>query len=757
MPDFTAVDYRRLVESVTDYAIVMLDASGRVATWTTEATRITGFDADDIVGGQLAAMYPEEDVAAEKPARALETAAATGQFKETGWRLRKDGSRFRADVVISAMRNADGALGGFVTLTRDLSRHPDDAERRLLRSVIETLGSAVGVCDARGFTVQVNAAARALSGASVNQPQSISDAIRTHGIFLPDGVTPYPIGESTMARALRGEASSGFEAVFRNAAHPDGLVVSTSAWPMRDDAGVVIGAVTVSHDITERKRMENELRAQQRLLRSVLDSIAETVSVFDPAGALVLSNPAHQRIYGQLAAGTAVADLARQYGVFSIDGRTRLAPSEVPVARALRGETVDNCELLIKTPSRPDGVFVSVNAQLLRTDDDAVVGVVVTSRDVTAQRAAEAALAEQSNLQRLILDCLAEGVIVYDVQGHRILMNPAAHTIARVSLPDDSTLADCYTALHAADRRPMASHETAVARSLRGEHVDDLEMILRVAGSDQETTLSTTARPLVDAAGAMRGAVVTTRNITAQHLAEAENRALIEKLHRSNAELEQFAYVASHDLRAPLRAIATLSQWIGDDQDSTLSPDGREHLTLLRQRAQRMDQLLVDLLDYARASKLKSDVAVVDVARLVREVIDLAMPPSGFSVEVDDGGLSIETAALPLKRVLLNLVTNAIKHHDRSDGSIRISVRDLGDTLEFVAADDGPGIPPQFHERIFQMFQTLKPRDRVEGSGMGLALVRKLVEQAGGAVGVESEGRGTTFRFTWPKTEAKGG
>ncbi len=140
------------------------------------------------------------------------------------------------------------------------------------------------------------------------------------------------------------------------------------------------------------------------------------------------------------------------------------------------------------------------------------------------------------------------------------------------------------------------------------------------------------------------------------------------------------------------------------------------------------------------------------MAALVAEVVELCSPPPGFAVDAAAPLPTLATARMPLRRVLLNLIANALKHHDRPAGKISVAVRGVPEFYTFLVSDDGPGIPPRFHEKVFQMFQTLKPRDTVEGSGMGLALVRKLVENAGGRIWIESPGnRGTTFLFTWPR------
>ena len=137
-------------------------------------------------------------------------------------------------------------------------------------------------------------------------------------------------------------------------------------------------------------------------------------------------------------------------------------------------------------------------------------------------------------------------------------------------------------------------------------------------------------------------------------------------------------------------------------------------------------------------------------------ILELLSPPNGFTVKVSASFADIDVPRMPLQQILMNLISNAMKHHDKTAGCIKVTVEDEGHMYAFAVEDDGPGISAQFHEQVFKMFQTLKPRDRVEGSGMGLAMVRKNVEVFGGTVKLESaEGKGSIFRFTWPKTQQR--
>ncbi len=240
---------------------------------------------------------------------------------------------------------------------------------------------------------------------------------------------------------------------------------------------------------------------------------------------------------------------------------------------------------------------------------------------------------------------------------------------------------------------------------------------------------------------------------------EARARALTEKslqkytreLERSNKELNEFAYVASHDLKAPLRGIMQLASWIEEDIKDNLEEQTREYLHLLHNRTQRLEQLLNDLLAYSRVGRKHGDIKTIDIAELSQELFRLLNPPPGFTLICDDKLPSLNTLAVPLEQILRNLINNAIKHHDQAEGTIHVSVKATTDGFDFSIADDGPGIAPQQQERIFGIFQTLKPRDEVEGSGMGLAIVKKLLDNYHCHIRVESDGlRGTTMHFNWP-------
>ncbi len=243
----------------------------------------------------------------------------------------------------------------------------------------------------------------------------------------------------------------------------------------------------------------------------------------------------------------------------------------------------------------------------------------------------------------------------------------------------------------------------------------------------------------------------------ATEMALAERNLASAALERSNRELNQFAYVASHDLKAPLRGIANLAQWVEEDLGQAMTTGAREHIRVLLSRVRRMESLIDGILAYARAGRGEGHRESVDVGQLVQEVLELLSPPSGsFSVTVAPDLPQVSAVRAPFQQVWMNLLGNAFKHAHREGAEIRVGAADRGTTWEFAVADNGPGIAPQYHQRVFGIFQTLAARDKLEGTGIGLATVKKLVESEGGHVWVESQvGQGATFRFTWPKMGAR--
>jgi PAS domain S-box-containing protein len=551
--------YRRLVESVSDYAIFALDAKGYVTSWNPGAQRIKGYSGDEIIGRHFSSFYPPEDTAWGKPAWELEVAAREGRIEDEGWRLRKDGSRFWANVVISAVRNSQGEVIGFAKVTRDLTerrkaeealRHSEERFRLLVQSVRDY---AILMLDAEGSIASWNEGAQHIKGYSADEILG-----RSFTLFYP----PEAIAQGFPQRELEAAARDGrFE---------------DEGWRVRKDGSRFWANVVIT---------------------------------------------------------------------------------------------------------------------ALRNSEGRLVGFAKVTRDLTARREAEA-------------------------QARRLAAEQAAHAEAERR---SAELAELNERLQeqAVELETQAEELRLLAEALHHRNEE-----LQAALADAKTARETAERSAAAAIDAYR-------------------------------ELDQFAYVASHDLKAPLRGIANLAQWIQDDTGERLGAESTEHMRLLQGRVHRMEALIDGILAYSRAGRMLNSPERVDTGALVREVIELLAPPPEVSIEVPSQMPAVNAERVPLQQVFLNLIGNAVKHTrvERSDVIVRVNWRDLGDAFEFSVSDNGPGIDPEFHERIWGIFQTLAPRDKVEGTGIGLSVVRKIVESRGGSTSVESApSQGATFRFIWPKT-----
>lgn len=232
-------------------------------------------------------------------------------------------------------------------------------------------------------------------------------------------------------------------------------------------------------------------------------------------------------------------------------------------------------------------------------------------------------------------------------------------------------------------------------------------------------------------------------DVTKELLIQAEH------LEKSNKDLQEFSYVASHDLKSPLNAIKQLASWVKDDCDDILPEESKKHLILLQSRADRMLKLLSDLLSYSRLSEASYEYKIVNLEMMVKDCFEVDVNSGSFTYSVSS--VEIDVPFIPFEIVMRNLISNSIKHHDRLKGEITVSYQKGHESHVLEVRDDGPGIPKELHKKAMEMFQTLKSRDKLEGSGMGLAIVKKIVEQHGGTIMIKAvEGRGTTFMITWP-------
>jgi len=350
--------------------------------------------------------------------------------------------------------------------------------------------------------------------------------------------------------------------------------------------------------------------------------------------------------------------------------------------------------------------------------------------------------ASEENLRRLFRLSL-DLMCVAGLDGYFKKVNPAFETV--LGYDREELLARQFIEfVHPEDQEATLKEVASLAE---GAMTVDFENRYRTQSGDYRW-LAWRAAPVVES-----GLIyAVARDITEQKRNQVLLESRTEELARSNADLEQFAYVASHDLRAPLRSIVSLSKFIEEDLGDAIPEQTRGHLIELRRRTNLMKALIDDLLVYSQAGRSAETIVEVDAARLVRGVAFMLDPPAGFEITFEGDPPVFETLRGPLEQVLRNLIDNAVKHHHQDRGKIVVSALDRGDFWELTIHDDGPGITADDYALVLESSNQTEDSRSPQASGMGLPIVQRIVEGFGGEVRLDpGKGRGTRIHFTWPK------
>ncbi|WP_373546394.1 ATP-binding protein [Chamaesiphon sp.] len=366
--------------------------------------------------------------------------------------------------------------------------------------------------------------------------------------------------------------------------------------------------------------------------------------------------------------------------------------------------------------------------------------------DITDRKRDEAALHRSEEFTRRILESDLDCIKVLDSEGHLLYMNSGGQVMMEID--DFATVANTHWLdSWQSDDTEAAAGAFAIAKAGGVGKFDGY--CATAKGTPKWWSVVIT--PLPDIGDDMGQILLVSRDITERKQLELINQAQIielqqlnhalmltqQQLSERNEELDRFGFIVAHDLKAPLRSIANLSEWIEEDLSDRILENDRQQFHLLRQRVKRMDALVDGLLNYSRLGKQALAIETVDVAQLLTEIVDSLSSPS-FQIEILSALPMLDTKRILLSQVFANLLSNAIKHHSRADGRIEITAEDLGDRYQFSIVDDGDGIPVgEARQRIFDIFHTLKPSTSNENTGIGLALVKKIVEGEGGQIWVE--------------------
>ncbi|WP_233854639.1 ATP-binding protein [Dyadobacter sp. CY326] len=360
---------------------------------------------------------------------------------------------------------------------------------------------------------------------------------------------------------------------------------------------------------------------------------------------------------------------------------------------------------------------------------------------IAEQKTEEAALTNK----RLedVVSSITEILVQLDSQGNIVYLNKAWETITGYAVNEciNRNWMDFFSDSAAEINELLSSESTSIEATIKIFTAQRKEIWIGVSLMRQFD------------GDACVGYIGTFSDVTERVLAEKKLKSYMRDLERINAELDQFAYVVSHDLKAPLRAINNLSEWIEEDISHLLEGDTLDQFKLLRGRVHRMENLINGILSYSRAGRIKTTKERFVINSLVEDLHETfsSKKPIRFILE-GNPNLVLETEKITLTQILQNLISNGIKYNDKAEIEITIGWTEDEKKYEFYVADNGPGISPEFHDRIFVIFQTLQARDEIESTGVGLAIVKKILDEKGGIIRIESKmTEGTRFIFTWPK------
>lgn len=511
--------------------------------------------------------------------------------------------------------------------------------------------------------------------------------------------------------------------------------------PVFDRAGKLIQILGTGGNVLQLKQIQSELKRSEERLKILFQHAPYGCYLCDLQGRFLDVNRATALISGHTREELIGASIL-EIGLVPESQRSQVTAL---LSTAAAGQPLPATEFKVCRTDGKEGM-VEITGHPVTIDGQTLL--LGAARDITERMRNEENLKESLSLVRATLESTADGIVVLDTQGKIKDFNEQFQELWR--LPSDILATrDGKRALTASLAElvdPEAFLATARALHDRPEQEDHGTLHFR-DGRVVEYYLK--PQSLGDH---IVGRVWSFRDVTRAYRAQQEQERLLEQVAAINEELRHFAYVVSHDLKAPLRGIKLLTEWLCTDYSDRLGDDAQENLALLQNRVRRMYNLIEGVLQYSRVGRIYENHTRVNLNAVLTSIIDTIAPPDHIAITVEGTLPTIECEKTRIVQVFQNLLTNAVKYMDKADGRIVVAHQDAGDAWQFSVSDNGPGIEACHFERVFKIFQTLTSRDEFESTGVGLTLVKKIVELYGGEIWIESElGQGATFHFTLPK------
>ncbi|HOI13554.1 MAG TPA: PAS domain S-box protein [Methanoculleus sp.] len=743
-----------IVENSND-AILGITPEGLISTWNRGAEQVYGYTADEAIGRHVSTLAP--------PDRQSETLKVIekigkGEIVEHFETIRRKGGGdlIHISATISPLRDDDGEISGFSAISRDvtekiLMEKALEEQKEWLSITLRSIGDAVIATDNRGLVTFMNPVAGQLTG----WPADEARGRPLEEIFVIRNEHTGEQVESPVKKVLREGIVVGL------ANHTELIAKGGTVWPIDDSAapirnanGDMIGIVLVFHEISEKKKAEKAIVEANHKYRDIIEFLPDATCVIDTNGVVIAWNRATETLTGVpkeeiIGKGDYAYALPfyneRRPCLIDFVGLDASAIPQGYLDLRREGEAIYS-DRFVPSLYNGKGAHLWLKASPLYDSTGTRVGAIQSIRDITGIKQIERKLRESEETYRTVFEYTGTATAI---------------------LEDDGIISLANTKLGELLGIPVARVQgTHITRYFQGESLEKVREYHRRRRTGPGTVQvyeaqvvrdDGEARDVLLTVGLIPGtqqSVASLLDITAQKQYEKQLKKYAQDLQRSNQELEHFAYVASHDLQEPLRAVASHTQILAKNYMDQLSPDAEKHMTFVVDGASRMKELIDDLLMYSRVQTRGKPFEATDCEAVLSDVLkNLQLKIQESSAVISHDPLpTVQGDATQLRQIFQNLIENALKFSGDQAPRVQVSVRELPDTWEFSVRDNGIGIDPQYFERIFVIFQRLHTRSEYSGTGLGLAICKRIVERHGGGITVESRpGEGSTFSFTIAK------
>lgn len=744
--------FRLMVSEVKDYAIFMINPNGIVSSWNEGAQRIKGYEAEEITGKHFSCFYTKEDIKNKKPEVELTIAKKTGRFHEEGWRIKKDGSKFWANITITPIRDESGELIGFSKVTHDMTeqnrtrKELKESESRF-RGIFESNLLGIFILDAKGVITNANNAFLKIVG--YTQKELIKGNLKWSDLTPPEY-------HETDKEKLKVLVENGVIKPYeKESIHKNGkripIVISVAT------LGQKHSIVATILDITDRKKAEEKIRQSEIKYRELIENLHAGVVVHGPNTEILISNNKASQLLGlskEQMMGKKAIDPAWH---FLQNDETIMPLEEYPINKVLTSnQALKNYVVGISRPDKKNPVWVLCNAYPQFNKDGSLAQVIITFIDITELKETESELHlknivfESSIASNSIAD--KEGIITHvnqafiDLWGYKTKEEAIGNSVADffVNPEDAGPVMESLTTTDKWEGEFLAKHKSGSTFISKG--------LATIIKNKNEEIIGYQSANI---------------DITDQKKAEEEIKELNETLEQKvndrtaqleavNKELESFNYSVSHDLRAPLRAITGYSNILYDDYISKLDDDGKVFLNSIHENSMYMANLIDDILEFSRLGRTEIRTQEINMQTLFQNSFkELYKLETNRKINFHCKDIPDTKGDFTLiKLVVSNLLSNAIKYtSNKETAEIDVSCEIKDNKCIYKIQDNGVGFDEKYIDKLFGVFQRLHAKRDYEGTGVGLAIVQRLVIKHGGEVWAEGKlNQGAKFYFSLPES-----